>query len=294
MLRWRLSIGSLLVAALIGLCWLDDRAARPGSLLAPLAMAVCVAASGELLRIFRALGASPSVAAVYLGPAITVAASCAPIFLPTAPPLSNAGRLGFVAAGLLASVLMLMVIEVRRFRLPGESAVNIGLDCLATLYVGGLISMLVQLRIMHIHHVAATMLPLGSMILLVKLSDTCQYFVGRAIGRRKLAPAVSPGKTWEGAIGGIGITVLVAAAAAPAIDFGKVQVPAAYGAIYALGVAVAGLCGDLCESLLKRDAQVKDSSAWLPGFGGVLDLVDSLLFAAPVAYLLLAWWQASG
>jgi phosphatidate cytidylyltransferase len=131
--------------------------------------------------------------------------------------------------------------------------------------------------------------PLLATIATVKLSDIGQYAVGRTIGRHKLAPLISPGKTWEGAVGGIGLATLIAAALIYAINDRYGIQPAHFLVVwcFALTVAVAGLLGDLAESLLKRDAGVKDSSDWMPGFGGVLDLLDSILFAGPVAYM---WW----
>lgn len=134
------------------------------------------------------------------------------------------------------------------------------------------------------------MLPFASTVLIVKFSDTCQYFVGRKFGRNKLAPIVSPGKTWEGAIGGIGLCVLILATVLATFD----SFPQGIGgwlrvALYCLLLCVAGIVGDLLESMLKRDAGVKDSSSWLPGLGGVMDMLDSLLLAAPVSY---ACWLA--
>jgi phosphatidate cytidylyltransferase len=144
------------------------------------------------------------------------------------------------------------------------------------------------------------MLALVSLIAIVKMSDTGQYAVGRLIGRHKLAPVVSPGKTWEGAIGGLVFAIatawLIFAWSAPRMTNSPGGLPplgesVAGGVritLFAVLLAAAGLLGDLAESMLKRDAEVKDSSTWLPGFGGVLDLMDSLLGAAPVAYLLWA------
>jgi phosphatidate cytidylyltransferase len=108
---------------------------------------------------------------------------------------------------------------------------------------------------------------------------------------------VSPGKTWEGAIGGmvfaIGTAWFIFSWAAPRMVVASTvsqplteSVPGGVRIVlFAVAVAAVGLVGDLAESMLKRDAEVKDSSRWLPGFGGVLDLLDSLLLAAPVAYL---------
>ena len=132
-----------------------------------------------------------------------------------------------------------------------------------------------------------------SLVIVVKSSDIGQYVVGRMFGRHKLAKMLSPGKTWEGAIGGIGFALLGAwlslgpLARVLGCPSGRGWLAWLSGCFcYAVLVGIAGIVGDLAESMLKRDAGVKDSSHWLPGFGGVLDLLDSLLVAAPVAYAL--------
>ncbi|TAM86091.1 MAG: phosphatidate cytidylyltransferase [Candidimonas sp.] len=131
---------------------------------------------------------------------------------------------------------------------------------------------------------------LVSLLALVWVADIFAYFSGKAFGRHKLAPAISPGKTWEGAVGGV-----VAAAAWVALStlwpgsFGAAlrdrwSWPATLG--IAVGLAALSIVGDLFESLLKRRAGVKDSSNLLPGHGGVYDRVDALLPVAPLAFLL--------
>ena len=122
-------------------------------------------------------------------------------------------------------------------------------------------------------------------------TDIAAYFVGRAFGKRKLMPSVSPGKTVAGAIGGLVAAVLIALAwerlvLRPVAQLGmRPWNTILFGAV----VSVAAQVGDLAESLLKREAGVKDSSHLIPGHGGVLDRFDSLLFVLPVAYLLLGW-----
>jgi phosphatidate cytidylyltransferase len=118
-------------------------------------------------------------------------------------------------------------------------------------------------------------------MLCVTLSDAGAYYVGSALGSRPMAPVVSPKKTWEGAAGGV-LGSVAGALVAHAWFFNRLPV----GHAVALGVLLcgAGILGDLAESMLKRAAGVKDSSALLPGHGGVLDRVDSLLVAAPVLY----------
>jgi phosphatidate cytidylyltransferase len=124
------------------------------------------------------------------------------------------------------------------------------------------------------------------LMITVMISDTAQYYTGRTLGSRPLAPRISPKKTIEGAIGGF---VIGTAAFVVIGEWWAVGIPIA--ARVALGLAIVGLgiAGDLFESFLKRRAGVKDSSALIPGHGGVLDRIDALLFAAPVYYMVLRY-----
>lgn len=118
--------------------------------------------------------------------------------------------------------------------------------------------------------------------------DSAAYLTGRSLGRHKLAPAVSPGKTIEGSVGG-----LLASAMVSALMFALSGVmPWWSGALIGLVIGAAGQLGDLCESFLKRQAGVKDSGNLIPGHGGMLDRIDALLFAFPAA--LIAWWLLAG
>ncbi len=121
-------------------------------------------------------------------------------------------------------------------------------------------------------------------LLAVWLSDSGAYFVGRFLGKRKITPGISPGKTLEGFIAGLALPALVI----PAIGGAMASLPAAspvYWAGFGLTVAAAAILGDLFESTLKRGAGAKDSGRLFPGHGGVLDRIDSLLFAFPAFYL---------
>jgi phosphatidate cytidylyltransferase len=124
----------------------------------------------------------------------------------------------------------------------------------------------------------ATLLLLGTVV----VSDSAQYYSGRLLGRHALAPAISPKKTIEGAIGG-----LVFGTAFMTVIGSRVLPATSGGPLFGLGlfVVVVGICGDLFESRLKRTAGIKDSSSLIPGHGGVLDRVDALLFAAVPYYL---------
>ncbi len=124
-------------------------------------------------------------------------------------------------------------------------------------------------------------------ILITKFSDTGAYLVGSLIGRHKMIPRISPGKTWEGFVGAI--VVSACASLAFAYCFKEKMLGMNYFHASVLGI-ILGLCavvGDLIESLFKREAGVKDSGSYFPGIGGILDVLDSLLFNAPIMYLYL-------
>jgi len=119
------------------------------------------------------------------------------------------------------------------------------------------------------------------LLLVIVVSDSAQYYTGRAFGRRALSPAISPKKTVEGAIGGVLFATLATAAVGRYVFGSPIWILALLGA----ALSLLGIVGDLFESLLKRSAGIKDSSNLIPGHGGVLDRIDSWLFAAPVYYL---------
>jgi len=149
---------------------------------------------------------------------------------------------------------------------------------LLVMYVAAPLMMMSDVRTAH--GPGALMTVIGIII----VSDSAQYYTGRALGKHKLAPVISPKKTVEGAIGGLVIGSL------SAIGFGRLwPVGLSDMAMLATGfaIAVAGILGDLFESALKRRAGVKDSGNLIPGHGGILDRIDSWLFAVPVFWLIL-------
>ena len=123
-------------------------------------------------------------------------------------------------------------------------------------------------------------------LLITFASDTAAYFVGRAWGRRRMAPTISPSKTWEGSIGGVVAAVL---AGALLVYLLGLPIDVRYGALLGGVGSVAGQAGDLAESLLKRQVGIKDSGRLIPGHGGILDRADSLLFTVPAIYYLVRW-----
>jgi phosphatidate cytidylyltransferase len=151
------------------------------------------------------------------------------------------------------------------------------IDLVAPIYVGAPLGMLVALQ-----NLTG---PKGPLLLMatVVVSDTAQYYTGRALGRRPLAPAISPKKTVEGAIGGVLIATTFMAIA---MTFLFPATPVVVRVLLGLVSVFLGITGDLFESRLKRFAGMKDSSHLIPGHGGVLDRIDALLFAIPVFYFM--------
>ena len=192
-------------------------------------------------------------------------------------------------AGLLTVLLIAMLLAELRRGASKQTLVNTSATLLGTLYIGWLGSHVVALR--ELPHILGLPYALGMSFALLPFflawtCDTAAYLVGRAWGRHRLAPNVSPGKSVEGAVGGLVAAILASAVArvwfAPYLGLGQAL-------ILGLAVGVFAQLGDLVESLLKRDAETKESSTLIPGHGGVLDRFDSILFAAPLVYYFLLW-----
>jgi phosphatidate cytidylyltransferase len=161
-----------------------------------------------------------------------------------------------------------------------------GAALLSFVYFGLMFGFVLALRREH-----SAWVVLGILVI-TKSCDIGAYFTGKTIGRHKLILWLSPGKTWEGLVGGVVTAAALGVLFAYLVTTqGISEAPHVmawwHGALLGAFLAIAGQTGDLVESLLKRDAGVKDSSSLVPGFGGVLDIIDSLLPAAPVAYWLL-------
>ncbi|WP_371190465.1 phosphatidate cytidylyltransferase [Weissella viridescens] len=170
-------------------------------------------------------------------------------------------------------LLMLVHTVLTKNKFTFEDA---GVFTLAMMYIGLGFNMFVQARF-------AGLGSLFFVLLIVWTTDSGAYMIGRKIGKHKLAPAISPNKTWEGSIGGTVSAVLVAAVYA---YFVSLHYGWALMVLIAVVISIAGQFGDLIESALKRFYKVKDSGTILPGHGGILDRFDSMLIAFPVFYLL--------
>jgi phosphatidate cytidylyltransferase len=167
---------------------------------------------------------------------------------------------------------------------------NVGATMLGMVYLGVALNLLERLALVdEVHNYNRGTQLVLLFLAATKLGDVAAYFGGRAFGRHKMAPRISPGKTWEGfafsflgSLGGVYLFDWLLAVSCPHTPFDAWWKPA----VWALLLGPLGVAGDLAESCMKRDAAVKDSGTALPGFGGFLDILDALILAAPVAYLL--------
>jgi phosphatidate cytidylyltransferase len=308
-LKYRLIYGPVLVAAAIGLFWLDRwvdhlplnefwrevfgglHTAPPGLIIAVVMLLIVPLATRELVTIFRLSGVEANtwftaIAAVAVGATMYVT------------PASATGPTGttIVASVLVACFFFALVWHSRHAQTKGVVAAG-GAMMFIVVYLGLMGGFYLAMRRWH-----SAWVVLG-VILITKCGDIGAYFTGRAIGRHKLIPWLSPGKTWEGLAGGVVLATAAAvffawlsqqtdlASVAVWTDAGLVEVARQYdmawAALAGVLMALVGHAGDLMVSAFKRDVGIKDSGAVLPGFGGVLDVIDSPLLVAPVAYWML-------
>lgn len=269
-----------MIAVVCGLLWLDWRLEQAGRVTGvPTAVVLVVLALGgfaELCRLARAAGAP-------LLPISGAAGTALLAVLPLADVLAWPVALGLV-------LLAIFVEQMARNRTEG-AITHVGGTLLAAVYLGVGAALILTIR----------QVGIGTLVLFlaaVKFTDIGAYFTGKAIGRHKIIPWLSPGKSWEGLVGGLvaagatalGVTAVLGLSARA--DTGSLlpsatSMPLWWAAACGVILGLAGQCADLCESLLKRTADLKDSAALVPEFGGVLDLIDSPWLAAPFGVLLL-------
>ena len=260
-----------------------------GWALAALLAIVSALGAWEYFRIARAAGLMP------LEDVGIPLAGVAPLFV-------HARYLQLYELSLSAMALAVLAILALALFLRGVEGRPLGAAAstvFGVIYTGGMLSFAYAIRY-HPYVIESVRVPLGGLavtagglllllpVLLTWASDIGAYFVGRAFGKRKLMPSVSPGKTVAGAIGGLLATMLVGWLYARFVLTPSTQLAFVRGSVFAFAILVsaAAQIGDLAESLLKREAGVKDSSHIIPGHGGILDRFDSLLFVLPVSYVL--------
>lgn len=288
-LRQRLTLGPILILALIGLAWLDQwlegRAGPewfgggtlpPAIVVAPVTFVLGAMGAREVARILRAKGV-----AIATLPAVAASLAGLSVMSFGAEAMNGVGGLGLGAGAAVLSWSLGLVYAVRHRTTQGAIGVA-GAVLLIHVYMGLMPGFLVLVRREHPIWVLIWVLAC------VKLCDIGAYFTGTTIGRNKLIPWLSPGKTWEGLAGGLVTSGVAGAVGAWWLSTSGFVAPTVVGGA-AMGVLFGGLgqVGDLSASLLKRDAGVKDSGSALPGFGGVLDLIDSPVLVAPVAFWVL-------
>ena len=281
MLKKRLLFGTLMTIAFAAIVlfdgWIDgaitkspaDNKPIQATLLAILVAVLAIPAQQEMSKLAAARGAKT----------LTFFAITASILLATAPYLHQFVKIppqistNFL---LFLTIFGLFYCHYARFGIAG-TIVNCGATCLFIIYLGILSSFALRIRL------DFGLWPFLMTIFTVKTSDIGAYAICSAFGKHKFSPKISPGKTWEGMAGAVAAAVIVA------ILFAALCGIMAYwlAAIFGICLAFAGQLGDLAESLLKRDAEQKDSSSSVPGFGGILDVIDSPLGAMPFAYIFL-------
>ncbi len=297
----RLTLGPILILALVALLWLDGALDRthisgalselfggrttlpPGLIIVAAALALSPLASYELVRILRQNGVAASKRITWLASVAGILVSC------TVPESLDAT----LAVALVSSVGVLVLLVSLAFYSRGKTVEGVvaaaGGTLLAFVYLGLLFGFILAIRRNH-----SEWMVLG-LLLITKSCDIGAFFTGISLGRRKMIPWLSPGKTWEGLAGGVALATGLGMLAAAYSHLNPNDPPFALwqGAVLGATLALVGQAGDLIESLFKRDAGIKDSSGALPGFGGLLDVIDSPLLAAPAAFWLLVLFRAS-
>jgi phosphatidate cytidylyltransferase len=222
----------------------------------PLRVLACLVAALAAFEYLKIVGGDAS----YLGGVVIVAWLI---------PVVSMEALAFVPV----VVLFIAGLSALFRRRTGQQAVT---STFSMIYIGMPLGMLAAIH--ERFGAQATLLPIATVV----VSDSLQYYTGRMFGRRPLAPAISPKKTIEGAVGGIiAGTAFVAVAGSLVLP----QHSRSGLALLGLAMVIMGIVGDLFESRLKREANVKDSSALIPGHGGMLDRIDALLFVTPVFFV---------
>jgi phosphatidate cytidylyltransferase len=308
MLKYRLVFGPLMIAGLIGMLILDHRIDQidiegsfvqslflgrkylpAGLLMLCLFLVLVMVGVRELQRMFQAKGIAIDALVLRLSGLL----GCTLIYL--IPYTLDSQLTLAIYATVIAGLFVLTVVRYAWQRRTDGALVAVSVTMFTFIYLGLLPGFYLAIRRWHSAAVIA------GVILIIKACDIGAYFTGRAIGRHKLIPWLSPGKTWEGLIVGVLFSGLVAVVVVQlghevtgrwvpdeqGRHFVSHAYPLWYAACAGLLFGLVGQVGDLIASLFKRDAGIKDSGRAIPGFGGLIDVIDSPILAAPLAYWLL-------
>jgi phosphatidate cytidylyltransferase len=291
----RVFFGALLIAVFTGLFLLDGylgaRVAQNtlpvwlgGVIFALLAVLMTAAGAWELSRLIRARGVNLPLLPILIAVSLTATH-------PYWSPWLKVDQTISLTLVMLAGLLLAGLVQAQKNGSTGALA-NLAGACFAIIYLGLGGWFILKIRFLRADSTGIWG-QIGHVLMFlacVKSCDIGAYFTGRFLGRHKWAPSISPGKTWEGFFGGI-IWATIAASLFAAFA-GIINVT--FAILFGVLVAVAGQLGDLLESMLKRDAGSKDSARLIPEFGGVLDMLDSVFVAAPVAYIIFAGAAQAG
>lgn len=290
-LRQRLSLGPVLIAAIILGCWLDQsldglaapgwferlterQTLPPGAIVLPVIGALAWLGALELAALYRQKGIRASRRVVIT---VTLMGLGLVAFIPKT--LDAVTGVALVNTVVTVALVGSLAFNARHREVQGSAAAAGG-ALLGVVYLGMMFGFMVLVR----REWSAWVLLW--LIATTKASDIGAYFVGRLIGKHKLIPWLSPGKTWEGAFGGLGFSAAMGALGVAVLG-AQWPMGIAGGLVFGVVLSVVGQAGDLVMSLLKRDAGAKDAGNSLPGFGGILDVLDSVLLAAPVGFWML-------
>jgi len=279
MIRTRFLVGTLLFWGTVGILVADQWLAPWFPCLFICLTIMGMMATWELIRLFPA-AFRPTPWVALLGVNVILASNF------TLPFADSGSRLNGIVVAFLGMFLAAFLVEMYCYREPGSAILRLAFTTLAFVYLGLLGSFLAQLRWLGDVHRTSTILALT--IFVPKAGDIGAFFTGTFLGRHKMTPIVSPKKTWEGFAGGLLFAIAAAIGLSYTGDVFRLGILEA--AAFGLVIGIVGVLGDLAESLIKRDCQAKDAAQSIPGFGGLLDVVDSVLFAAPVAYF---WFRFS-
>jgi len=291
MLGWRLLVSAILIPVLFGLFYFDQSAGAHAPFLLGLCCLLIVRGSWELTNLLTVRNLAPSYPTVCLLSLLICIAAWFPFlnlsfFTTQGNPQTLS--LAFMAVAYAIAVLIIFLKAAICFEEPGQSMEMMGAEILAVSYLGFLLAITAELR--WVAGAQTGYLALGSLIISAKMGDIGGYTFGRLWGKAKLVPRLSPGKTRVGGVGalfGAALGAFLWLQFTPALFHSNWTAPAWYWSIlFGAVIGLVGLVGDLCESLIKRDVGKKDSAELLPGFGGLLDLLDSPLYAGPVAFLM--------
>ncbi|MDO4550429.1 MAG: phosphatidate cytidylyltransferase [Planctomycetia bacterium] len=308
MLGWRLLIGTIFGISFLCLFYLDwaleKMTSIPGIALFPVMVLLAILCCREMLNLARRNHVFPVPAITYFGILLITFSGWGSFVLPRIMgddlSVTRGHEMSHVSQGLLnqleqltpgnwalsafaLAVILVFLVEIYHYVRPDNINIRISYTVFVMVYIGLFFTFFTLIRLVF------GIMALVSFVAIVKMGDIGAFTVGKMFGRNKMAPGLSPGKTVEGAVGAIFFACLTAwvclGIIIPKCQGVPVQwVPAPEWLCYGAALGFVGMIGDLAESILKRDAEVKDTSSMMPGFGGILDIMDSLLLAAPVAY----------